>query len=753
MTSPHSESSIEYGPVIALLESLEVFQGLEPNLLSEIAQVAEPLNVAAGTFIFDHEDVADSIFLIESGTLNMVPSSDNPETILSQYQQGDIIDLTVLGGQVTRTSAAITTSISRLYRLSRSVFKKLQDKHPEGFRTFIDRLTKTIEIIHLKSALQESSSFSELSENILDELSRRMEIKVIPSGIQLINKGDPSDYIYFVVSGRFLVIDEVDGEEILLRDIDRGEVLGEIGVILGAGRAAHVRAVRDSTVGQLSKDVFESIFNLHPIAVNKATTKMIVDHLVTPARPLGTTMPRTIALLPITSGVPIQKTGEMLQAALSQRGSSLSINGEMIEALSGLSNTTQIHSNESSKTSIVNALNDLERTHKHLILIADDTDTAWTQRCVRQADAVLLLGDASAEPAITSLEHKIKDITANEGVKSHLLLLQPSNATVAQGTMAWLEPRDCAMHHHLRHDSQEDIKKLARFLTGEAIGLVLGAGGGRGLAHIGVIRAMKDLGIPIDFIGGTSVGAFIACQAALGWTPDKVLEQSGHITRSFADIPTLPIVSLFSGKKACIVTEAAFGDALIEDLPMKYFAVSCNISRAGMKVHNSGPMVEAVLSSNAAPGIYPPYPHNEGLLVDGAALNSLPVDVMAKENPGGIVLAVNVNPKNDIQGPPDYDGALSGWSVLLSRLNPFKRSIEVPSMVEVLMRVSSIGGTLEQRKNREAFTDLYLEPPLDDFSIVDYKKIEQLANAGYDYSKPLLQEWKNEFEKQVGHSI
>lgn len=753
MTPTRFDGSMEHEPLIALLEALEVFQGLEQKLLNEIAKVAEPLDVEANTFIFDRADAANAIFLIESGSIHIVASSDDPTPVLSVYKRGDIIDLAVLGGQMTRTSAALASTASRVYRLSRQAFKKLQDDHPEGFATAIDRLTKTIETVHLKAAMQESASFTGLSEKILDELIRVMEMKVVPSGVQIINKNEPSDYIYFVVSGRLLVIDEVDGKEVLLREIHRGEVLGEVGVILGTSRAAHVRAARDSTVGRLSQDVFERVFNLYPVEMNRATTAMIVNHLITPARGLGATVPHTIALIPISCGVPTREIGEMLRAALSTRGPTLCIDVEHIEAMSGLGNASHLNSNDFSKASMVNALNDLERTHTHLLLITDDFDSPWTQRCLRQADAVLLLGDAAADPAIGELESALKKVKTNEDAKSHLLLLQEPDTTIAQGTMAWLTPRNCAMHHHLRRGNNDDVAKLARFLTGEAIGLVLGAGGGRGLAHIGVIHAMEDLGIPIDYIGGTSVGALIACQAALGWTPKEILERSKHITSSFGEIPTLPIVSLFSGKKACEITDGAFGDALIEDLSMKYFAISCNISRAGMKIHDSGPLVEAVLASNAAPGIYPPYPHEEGLLVDGAALNSLPVDVMAQANLGGIVLAVNVNPKNDIEGPPDYKGALSGWSVLFSRLNPFQKSINAPSMIEVLMRVSSIGGTLEQRKNREAFTDLYLEPPLSTFSIVDYKKIDQLASAGYDYSKPLLQKWKVEFEEKAGHSI
>ena len=560
MPSKYPNDVAESGSIVALLETLDVFQGLEQNLLTAIAETTELMSFDADSFIFDRQDSADTVFIIASGNVHRVPSSDNPSVVLSEYTRGDIIDLAVLGGQMTRSAAALAVSETQLYQLSRTAFKQLQERYPEQFSAVISRLTQTIEILQLKAALQESALFSDLSKEILDQLSHEMELKVVPSGVQLIKKGDPSDYIYFVVSGRFLAIDEQDGQEIPLRDIDRGEVLGEIGVILETSRAVHVRAVRDSTVGRLSKKVFDKLFNHHPAAVHKATTKMIVDHLISPSRPHGATIPRTIALLPITADVPIDKTADMLQTALSQRGPTLTVNRQLIEGLGGVNDQSQNAPNAADKTSIVNALNDLERSHEHLILVTDSSDTPWTQRCIRQADAILLLADAYANPAITPLEQQIEKIKTDGRIKPHLLLLQKSETAIAHNTAAWLAPRDGIMHHHLRYGKQNDIKRLARFLTGEAIGLVLGAGGGRGLAHIGVFRAMKELDLPIDFIGGTSVGAFIACQIALGWSPGKILEQSKHITGSFAEIPTLPIVSLFSGRKACKVTEQAFVD-------------------------------------------------------------------------------------------------------------------------------------------------------------------------------------------------
>ena len=105
------------------------------------------------------------------------------------------------------------------------------------------------------------------------------------------------------------------------------------------------------------------------------------------------------------------------------------------------------------------------------------------------------------------------------------------------------------MHHHLRKDNMNDIKRLTRFLNGQAIGLVLGGGGARGFAHIGVLKAFEELKIPVDIVGGTSMGAIIAAQYALNWSPSKILQETKSIALA-GDNLTPPIVSLFSGNKS-----------------------------------------------------------------------------------------------------------------------------------------------------------------------------------------------------------
>ncbi|KAJ1476604.1 hypothetical protein T484DRAFT_1824318, partial [Baffinella frigidus] len=138
-----------------------------------------------------------------------------------------------------------------------------------------------------------------------------------------------------------------------------------------------------------------------------------------------------------------------------------------------------------------------------------------------------------------------------------------------RNTKLWLEPRPgTKMHHHIRLGHARDTERLSRHLAGRAVGLVLGGGGARGLAHLGVLggggarglahlgvlRAMEDLNIPVDFIGGTSQGAFMAaCYAQRGGTEamapaiDALSSGIGSISGLMRDL-TLPLLSTFSGR-------------------------------------------------------------------------------------------------------------------------------------------------------------------------------------------------------------
>lgn len=229
----------------------------------------------------------------------------------------------------------------------------------------------------------------------------------------------------------------------------------------------------------------------------------------------------------------------------------------------------------------------MERQHDFVLYEADPTPTTCSKRCLRQADRILLVGDTAARPGLSPIEASL--LLSDGLAPRELVLVHPRGAARPTDTSAWLAPRDVVGHHQLRRGSRPDYERVARFMSGRATGLVLGGGGARGATHLGVIRALEEAGIPIDLVGGSSVGSVMAGLYAMGWDHETRVGKlvNGYSAR-WAIEPTLPLVSLSSAHRMEQFLLDGFGRVRIEDLWTRYFCVSVNLSRAEQVVHERG---------------------------------------------------------------------------------------------------------------------------------------------------------------------
>ena len=135
----------------------------------------------------------------------------------------------------------------------------------------------------------------------------------------------------------------------------------------------------------------------------------------------------------------------------------------------------------------------------------------------------------------------------------------------------------------------------------------------------------------------------------------------------------------------------------IEDLPLRFFCISASLTRAEAVVHERGPLWPAVRASLALPGIFPPVYAAGDLLIDGAAIDNLPVDVMRGRVGGGSIIAVDVSPEVEPLTVAPYGPGLSGWRVLGRRLNPFAAPQPVPGIAEILSRSTGLSQVRHRR--------------------------------------------------------
>jgi predicted acylesterase/phospholipase RssA len=585
--------------------------------------------------------------------------------------------------------------------------------------------------------------FKGLDAEVLEELVPQVEWLSLRSGEILFRQGDAADATFFLISGRLRVVAEESAGPRVLNEVGPGESVGEMALLTDDDRSATVYAVRDAQLARLDEATFRCFIESHPAAM-KRITEFVVRRLRFQS---GRGIPErarlaTIAVVPTRPGTPIASFVEGLVAALAQHGSASHVNRSRVDDALGRPGVADLSEEDPDAMRLVQWLNEREAAYRYVVYEADPKWSGWSERSIRQADHVLVVADAHGDPALGENELRMRErgSTARAPEQSLVLLWRPGSPGPSD-TARWLEPRDFARHYHVRGGESGDLARLARVLTGNAVGLVLGGGGARGFAHIGVLRALAEVGVPVDLVGGTSIGAILAAEVAMGLGPAEMGELARKQFASIFD-PTLPLVSLLAGRRIGTRLTDAFGDIALEDLAIPFFCVSTNLTQATEVVHRRGLLANAVRASISLPGILPPVASGGDLLVDGGLTNNLPIDVMRDAVAGGRVVAVDVSPEVDMPAGEEAGYEISGWRILWQRLNPFTRAAPPPYILNLLTRSSLIASIIAEReKHARSAASLYLKIPAEDVKLLAFDAIEEIADRGYEATRDAVASW------------
>jgi NTE family protein len=172
------------------------------------------------------------------------------------------------------------------------------------------------------------------------------------------------------------------------------------------------------------------------------------------------------------------------------------------------------------------------------------------------------------------------------------------------------------------------IAALGRWLSGQRIGLVFGAGGPKGFAQLGALRVLRRIGLPLDVVTGTSVGAIVGGGVAMDLPTAEIEAAVGSLVDSLFR-PTVPLRSILSSRAMIRWARGtqAYGERLIEDLPIEYAVSAADLTEGREIIIRRGLLWQAVLASAAIPGVYPPMMVGRHWLVDGGVVNPVPVNV------------------------------------------------------------------------------------------------------------------------------
>ncbi|MGH7417164.1 MAG: patatin-like phospholipase family protein, partial [Candidatus Rokuibacteriota bacterium] len=483
-------------------------------------------------------------------------------------------------------------------------------------------------------------------------MEKKVQWVTVRRGEALFRQGDPVDGWYIVMSGRLRILrrDEF-GDLKSMWEVGRGESVGELGLLSGGLNVGTPYAIRDTELIRFSPEGFHALLDRYPLAL-KTLMRTLIQRIATqhtPGQRRAST--RYFTIVPTGKSAPASAFARALREELSTFGPTLYLGAQELAMRGVLHDVARLPDSHPQWLRFSSWMEEEGPRHAYVVFETDAALTPWTRRAVRLADHIVLVADATATPEPGRIEVGLLAAHDHDRVRARhsLVLVHPQETRLPSGTQAWLSRRQLDSYHHVRVGDAGDLARVARILSGRGVGLTLGGGGARGYAHIGVVAALRELGIPIDMVGGASMGSVIAGQVALGLSLAEMIDLNlRFLSRKPFVQYTMPMVALLNAKRLQEAMQVAVGDTRIEDLWINYFAVSANLTTTEMVVQDRGPLWESVRASVSLPGMLPPFVRGMHLLVDGGIINNLPGDVM-RQRGGGSVIVANVSSANDVR--------------------------------------------------------------------------------------------------------
>ncbi|KAK5900734.1 hypothetical protein CgunFtcFv8_025667 [Champsocephalus gunnari] len=738
-----------------LSKSCTIFQAAKKDLLG-IIQLQDPSlldgrvtlhHVKAGSVVARQGDQEVSIQFVISGLLHVYQRmiDREEETRLFVTHPGELVgQLAVLTGEPLIFTVRAQRDCSFL-SISKTHFYEIMRVEPKV----------VLNVAH--TVVRRMSSFVRQIDFALDWMA-------VEAGRAVYRQGEKSDSTFIVLSGRLRsVILKEDGKKELIGEYGRGDLIGVVEALTHQNRATTVHAVRDSELAKLPEGALSSIKRKYPQVVTRLIHLLgqkILQQVNGPltARSLALHTPgskwdagnqasnlSTVTVLPVSEEVPLTAFTLELQHALMAIGPTLLLTSDVIKQRLGAAALDSVHEYRLSSW-----LGQQEDIHRIVLYQTDYTLTPWTQRCIRQADCIIIVGLGEQDPAVGELERMLEGRTVDwlnmrSWISRHLHLFCPRRVFSKRSLPKLLEL-------YLRvfekpADRHSDFSRLARVLTGNSIALILGGGGARGCSQVGVVRALCEAGIPVDLIGGTSIGSLMGAIYAEDKSHSRMRmrarEWAMGMTSVFKKVLdlTYPVTSMFSGAAFNSSVSNVFKGKQIEDLRIPYFNITTDITASSMRVHTDGSLWRYVRASMSLSGYLPPLcdPKDGHLLMDGGYINNLPADV-ARSMGAKVVIAIDVGSRDETN-LTNYGDSLSGWWLLWKRLNPLAEKVKVLNMAEIQTRLAYVCCVRQLESVKSSDYCEYIRPPIDRYRTLEFGKFDEIAEVGYQHGKTVFDVW------------
>ncbi|HSJ27252.1 MAG TPA: cyclic nucleotide-binding domain-containing protein [Acidimicrobiia bacterium] len=691
-------------------------------------QVSTAIQFQDGDHLVRRGDPADHVLVIVAGSAKVI-SADEVE--LAVLGPGHLVgEVSILAGGA-RTADVVAVGPVTARRFDRAQFIRYMDSRPELTGDVTNEIARRLDEHQISAFV--TRLLGPGLQIPFAELRRHLAWRWITGGQALFRAGDPAESGFLVISGRLrVVVQDEDGER-TLGEIGPDEFVGEGGIFEGRPRGVTVEAIRDTLVAEVSRQAAIELLRTHPESVGP-----LMSTLVRRARRGISTRARRTVAVTVTADLDARGFLDALHRAMGGASRCAHVWADWVDERLSQPGASNAGPGDATEPRLTRLLHELELSHEHMLLDVGRTWSGWSETAARQGDRLVGFVSASADDEEVRMVDRLFQAGPAHAERI-LVVIHPPATDRPRHTATLVERWRIDRVTHVVEDSVDDIARLGRLLTGRSYGLVFGGGGARGFAHAGVRRAMLELGIPIDIVGGTSMGSSMALGAAMKLPQDEYVDMIERLFRGLLDY-TIPVVSLVKGEAITAAIEKACGGWDFEDLWLPFFAVSTNLTKSIEVVHRRGDLVHAIRASTSIPGVMPPVPFGDDLLVDGGVLNNLPADIMRKDVEEGTVIAVDVAPPVGPRAKGDMALSVSGWEALRSRGNRGKASY--PGITAMLMR-TMIAGSMREREKviARGDADLHLDLDLRGISLLDFENVRPVVAAGYEAAMPRLEAW------------
>ncbi len=530
----------------------------------------------------------------------------------------------------------------------------------------------------MRQALNAIPLFKNLQDDDLDSIAALLKQISYTKGQIIFKQGDMGNAMYIVGSGQVVVWDEKAGEA--LAYLGPGSFVGEIALLLAEPRSASLRVAIDANLYVLEKDAFNQLLAERPqIAIQM--TRELSQRLVKTSKKHYKTRKHRIAAVWGTD-----PKGELLETLTKHRKKPIGLlaldSGTIPEHCKNHANVTLLPQDNITANNLAARLSNFIENFSYIIILLPSEMTALANRTLKLADVIISINETPTWLKTEVGREKLWESSTEKGA----------------------------------------LSRIARRLTGSSVGLALSSGGGKGLAHLGVMKVLRDENIPVDMVAGTSAGAFFGVHFAMGRSGDEIISFADELQKYNRwvnwDINIPPRSAILKGAKARNLIAHMVEDKNFEDLELPFYCVAADIHTGDTVVFEKGSVADAIRASLSIPMLADPWKIDYRYFIDGAFVNPIPAKLLRKKGADVVIASSVIQPLNANVGANDE-------TLIMSRPKPRKK----PNFLTIITNIQNIVENQLVSSQLDAI-DVMIHTGANVEHALDFKAARQLIAAG-----------------------